>query len=339
MSNAPTNDEPKRDNTSSGTSNLSREKIQQLLAAVGSKPAEDTTQIEAAEYNWQQPHRFSGAQLQKLDDFTKEVAAALAEKFALLCHNDFNVTISSTTEHFAAELIDQALENEQNNYYLAFGPDPEHLCGLISIPPQTATAFVTQLLGDSESEKDSSEGLSQLEESLLSDTASAIIQAASDSHNSCDFQPAEAIVRGQFPLELQGTEELCKITFSLEKTDSENPDKFDKFGEAHLLVLCDILEPVVGKTTQDAGGFSAKDISKAILNHLQHMSVSVTAQLSSTVLTFEQIMNLQVDDILLLDKRIDEPIELTVEGRTILHGQPAKLAGKYAVVIAGITNA
>jgi flagellar motor switch protein FliM len=336
MSSAPTNDDPKRDNAGSGTSNLSREKMQQLLAAVGSKPAEDTTQIEATEYNWQQPHRFGGVQLKKLDDFTRAIATALAEKFALLCHSDFNVAITSTTEHFAHELIDQISGSEQNDYYLAFGTDPEHLCGLISIPPQTATAFVTQLLGDSESEKDSSEGLSQLEESLLSDTASVIVRAISDSHSSYDFQPAEAIVRGQLPLELQGTEELCKITLSLEKTDSETPDKL---GEAHLLVLCDTLEPVVGKTTQTADGFSAKDISKAMLDHLQQMSVSLTAQLSSTVLTFEQIMNLQVDDILLLDKRIDEPIELIVEGRTILHGQPAKSAGNYAVVITGITNA
>jgi flagellar motor switch/type III secretory pathway protein FliN len=175
-----------------------------------------------------------------------------------------------------------------------------------------------------------------LEESLLLDIASDIIEALSVSSRSYEFQPAQAIVRGQLPLELRVTEELCKITFAFEKADSENPDKF---GEAHLLILCDTLEPVLGKAAQVADGFSAEDVSKAILDHLQQIYVSVTALLSSTVLTFEQIANLQVDDILLLDKRIDEPIELTVEGLTILHGQPAKLAGKYAVVIAGITNA
>ena len=59
---------------------LSREKIQQLLAAVGSGPKEDTTQMEAADYDWQQPHYFSSEQLKRLDDLAKEAAKEIAEK-------------------------------------------------------------------------------------------------------------------------------------------------------------------------------------------------------------------------------------------------------------------
>jgi flagellar motor switch protein FliM len=44
-------------------------------------------------------------------------------------------------------------------------------------------------------------------------------------------------------------------------------------------------------------------------------------------------MNLEVDDILLFDRRIDEPIELTIQGQPIFCGQPAKSAGRYALVI------
>lgn len=303
------------------------EKIKQLLAAVGSRPADDAEQIEATEYNWHQPHCFSSDQLTELDAFLKETAATIAQKLAALCHSDFNVTIASTTQHFASELISQAVESEQNNYNLAFGTDDDHQCGFISTPPETAITWVTQLLGDSESEKDSSRDLSQLEESLLLDITSAIVEALSDSYESYDFHPAESIVRGQLPLELQGTEELCQITFNVEKADSENSS------QAHLLILCDKLEPVVGKTAQAVAGCSAAEIPKAILNHLQQVPVSVTAQLASTMLTFEEIMSLQPCDVLLLDKKIDEPIELIVQGRTLLRGWPAKSAGTHAVVV------
>jgi flagellar motor switch protein FliM len=44
-------------------------------------------------------------------------------------------------------------------------------------------------------------------------------------------------------------------------------------------------------------------------------------------------MNLQADDILLLDKRVDQPAELIVDGRTVYYGYPAKSEGKYAVTI------
>ena len=307
--------------------NLSRKKIQQILGALSSGPImEDTTQIEAAEYNWQQPHYFTRSQLHMLDDFTKKTAKTIAQKFAALCHGDFNVTIVSTAQHFANKLLDQVFENKQNDYYLAFGTDEAHPCGLISIPLKTAFIWATQLLGDTESKEDSRSDLSQLEESLLLDIGSAIVEALSDSHSDCDFQPAKNIVRRLLPLELKGTEELCKITFNVKKSDSDDT-------EAYFLILCNALEPVVGRTAQATDKFSAEDISKAILNPLQQMSVFVTAQLASTVLTFDEMMSLQVDDVLLLDKAVDKPVEVMVNDQMAFRGQPAKSAGRYAVVI------
>ena len=311
------------------TNNLTREKMQQILAAVGPQRAVDDTQIDTAEYDWHQPHYFSNYQLKELDSFTEKVADAITKKFAELCRTDFNVTIDSTTQHFADKFLEQLSSDEPQhteNYYLAFGADQEPPSGLISIPSQTAITWTTQLLGDTESKEDSRSDLSQLEESLLSDIGSAIVEALSDSHSDCDFQPAKNIVRRLLPLELKGTEELCKITFSVKKSDSEDT-------EAYLLILCNDLEPVVGRAAQVTDKFSAEDISKAILNHLQQMSVFVTAQLASTVLSFDEMMSLQADDILLLDKAIDKPVEVMVNDQMAFLGRPAKSAGRYAVVI------
>ncbi len=44
-------------------------------------------------------------------------------------------------------------------------------------------------------------------------------------------------------------------------------------------------------------------------------------------------MSLGVGDILLLDKKTDEPVELVVEDRVLFRGRPARSGGKYAVVI------
>ena len=315
--------------SSTATNKLSREKIHQLLTAVGSQPTEDTAQVEATEYNWHQPHYFDHNQLNKLDEFTKNLATVVAEKFTYFCHGEFDVTVVSTTQHFASKLLAQALDSKENDYYLAFGTDQEHPCGLIGVPTQTAFMWTTQLLGDTESEEDSRVDLSQLEESLLLDIASTIVKAFSDIYGDSDFQPGQSIVRRLWPIELKDTEELCKITFQVKESQRENSS------EAYVLVLCSQLEPIVGKAEQVVGGFSAENVSKAIFGHMQQMSVSVTAQLASIALTLEEIMSLEVDDILLLDKRIDEPVELIVNGRPVLRGRPAKSAGKYAVVITG----
>ncbi|MHC4241083.1 MAG: FliM/FliN family flagellar motor switch protein [Planctomycetota bacterium] len=316
---------------SEGTKNLSKEKIHQLLIAVGSGPLEDTTGIKATEYNWNRPHYFDRKQLNRLDDFTKKVARSMSVKFVDFCHSEYDVNVVSIEQHFAAELVDQAMESGQNDYYLAFDSDLDLPCGLISIPTQTAFIWATQLLGDPESEvDDSGRDLSQLEESLLLDLLSALIKAFSQ--NKWDFQPDKNIARRLFPIELKGTEEICKITFDVKKADQE------KGTETYILLRCSKLESVVGKSEQAAGGFSADDISKAILANMQNMPVFITAQLASTVLTLKEIMSLEVGDILLLDKKVNESIELITSGRTALLGRPARLAGKYAVVIEELCN-
>ncbi|MGB2866186.1 MAG: FliM/FliN family flagellar motor switch protein [Sedimentisphaerales bacterium] len=309
------------------TNSLSREKIQQLLTAVGSEPTEDITQVEATEYNWHEPHYFNSEQLVKLDDFAQTAAAAVAEKFSKFCRSELNVTIASTTQHFADEFLNKPSDSEQKDYYLPFGTNQEQMCGLIGIPEQAALNWARQLLGDSESEKDPGRDLSQLEESLLLDLVSALVEVFSGLDESFDFHSAKSIVKGQWPLGVEGTEELCKISFDVKKADSE------KSFETYFLILCSELESVVGKAEQDSADFSAEDVSKMILGHLQEIPVLITGQLASAVFTFEEIMNLQADDILLLDKRVDQPAALIVDGRTVYYGRPAKSAGKYAVTI------
>ena len=86
--------------SSQGSNSLSSEKVQQLLRAVGSKSEEDTSQIDAPEYNWLEPHYFNRMQLMNLDDFAERVASAMAAKFSDFCGNEFEVTITSISQHF-----------------------------------------------------------------------------------------------------------------------------------------------------------------------------------------------------------------------------------------------
>lgn len=311
--------------STSDTDNPSRQKIQRLLDAVGVESEEDTKcNIDAYDYNWNQCHYFNSSQLEELTSFTEKVAQSCARKLTQFYHSDFSVSIVSTTQHYAGELMGRG--KTRGNYYLAFGTDPGQPLGLVGIPDQTAIVWATELLGDSKSAEDSDRDLSPLEKSLLYDSASGIAQALSESFDHCDFQPAAEIVKDQMPLEFKGYEELCKITFSVKKSGSEAAS------EAYFLILCNELQPAMEENAT-AQVLSAKDISNAMLNHIYEVPVLVKAQLDSTVFTFEDIMNLGVGDVLLLDKKTDEPIDLIAEDRILFRGWPAKSAGKYAVVI------
>jgi flagellar motor switch protein FliM len=308
--------------------NPGRERLNQLMKAARARPGRDEAPPEAPQYNWHEPHYFSRAQFLKLNDFVKRAMAALAEKFSGFCSSEFEVAADSVTQHFASEFATPASGGAASDYRLPFGPDPEHPCGLIGLPDETALIWARQLLGDAESDKGSGKTLSQLEESLLLDLASALVEGFSHSGAGAGLHLAGSIVRGLWPLPAAGTEELSKISISVKRTGSQDASK------AYFLITCEMLKSVIGLGAKTSAQFSANDVSRAILSHLQTMPVTVTAQLASTTLTFGEVMNLQVDDILLLDKKVDEPAELIIDDRTVYCGWPAKSAGKYALTIA-----
>jgi flagellar motor switch protein FliM len=307
--------------------NLSREKIQKLLSAVGTKPAPDDSQIEAKELNWCEPHYFSNEQLQKITLFTEKLAQALAKKFTDFCRSRFEVTIGSTTQHFANDFFSQSAKDGGNIFYLSLSAEQNQPFGLLGIPGPTAILWTKQLLGDSDSEDGSERELSRLEKSLLFDLACALVQALSQVYSVDQIRPASSFAGTQRPSDFDGTEELCRISYNVKRAETDNS------AAAYFLIPCRKLEPVVGISREAAAKPSKENTADMILQHLGYTPVRVTVQLAGVELSFEEMMDLQVNDIVILDKKVDEPVELIVEGRTVCYGWPVKSAGNYAFTV------
>ena len=314
---------------SEAQNNSNRARLQQLLASIGSGQTETNADIpEEDVYNWNQPHCFNNEQLKKLDNFTKKLIATIGHKLSSMCQLDFKVGITSTSQLFIDELFYNHSEKHSDDYYLAFGRPGEFAYGAIGIPTGTALLLTTPMLGsDDTSENDSGKKLTDLERALLADIACSIVNVFSDSHDSFDFEASKNLEHGIIPLHLDGTEEMYKITFNIQKQDS------DDSSEARILIPCRILDIIAEKNTYYENKFSKADISRSILESLQKVPVAVTGRLDYIQLTLEEAMSLQPGDILLLDRKIDEPIEAVVEGLTVLRGTPAKSAGKYAIAV------
>lgn len=310
-------------------SEASKSRIQQLLAAIGTKAHEDV-KIDAADYDWHQPHFFTASQTIKLAKFAAKVASLTAAKFGSLCQHKFKVTITSTTEHFAGQFLGQEPSDQSQNpgnYYLSFRLGQEAPCGFISIPPQTAAIWATQLLGDADSTQDSDKPLSDLEASFLFDMASLIVKAITETGEKGPFTVATDNLTNTLPLQLNGSEEFCKITFQVKKSGSENGP------EAHILIMCETLAEALGESSQSTGKFSTETIARAMQNHIETIPVPVTVNLANVAVSVEDVLNLAIGDVLLLDKKINEPAQLIAAGKTVCRGLCAKLAGNYAISV------
>jgi len=314
--------------TSLAQDNLTQEKIQQLLAAVGSSPDKDMQQeAGVTEYNWQISHYFNHDQLGKISKFADGVAKNIAEKFKQIYNSDFEVTVSSTVLYFASELIKS--DSNAKSYFIAFGDDKQQI-GLITMQAQTAILWATQLLGDNQAAQDTERELSQLEQSLFLDITSALIGAFSGAYTSKNLIPVGEIIMGKIPMEIDNSSELCKITIGIKKAGSE------VVSEVCFWVFCEKLHQVAEQ--KQADNISPQNVSKAMMNYVATVPVTVTALLAQVGFNFQQLMTLQVDDVLMLNKKITEPAELIVEGKAVFKGRLAKSDSKYALLVTELCN-
>jgi len=307
---------------------LGNARISQLLAAVGSTHATDETPPQTAPYDWHDPHSFNASQRGRLVQVWGQVAARMGEILTRSRGSSFEVSMKTFTQHYAGDLC-RRLELDLD-YCLTFAPDKGLPCGFVSIASPTALAWVTWLLGDSDSAHDPSRALSSLEESLLSDLVTAVLEAflapLRASHN---LRPAGPFGKGQPSLQFERSEEVARIVFAAQSAEPGEP------AEIAFVLPCSRLAVLAGKTvaTATAPKVSPQELSRVLMEHLQEVPVTLRATLASTTLSFQEVLDLGPGDILLLGKPVEGPAELTLNGRVAFRARPARAQGRYAMVI------
>lgn len=305
---------------------LTVEKVQQLMACIAVPKGQPVDQMDAAEYDWMQPHYFTREQLEKLNDFTQSMSSALADTFAQSLRSNFEVQLHEITQHYAQKFIAQIFESAQKDYYLILKDEKGTSCGLIIAPKETAAGWLKLLLGESEAKEDADQQISQLERFLLCDIVRHLAEAITSSDQRLSLTATKTLLSENFSLDIGGSEELCKITFDIKQKNTEQSQ------QVHLLLPCSKFLPIVG-SARSKKTLTPEQVKNAILEHAKQLPVSITARFASTELKFEQVLTLQKGDILMLDRKISEPLELVVEGKIRYLANLVKSGGRLAVKI------
>ena len=305
---------------------LNSSNFRRLLAAVGSDHAAEPASTEAAKYNWRSPHYFNEDQYNRLAAVMSQVAAAIGAGFSRSFNKELTVAPASIAQHFTGPLRDLGIAG--GRYYLMLTAGKDKPCGFLSITPETALRWVKRLLGDAGSDAATNRALSSLEESLLVDLVTAATDAfLSPLRAHQELRPGDRMVRGEPAVCFEPAQEVCMIVFAVTGGESNEKD------EVLFLLPCSLLAPLVGKGRQTLPQASPEELSRTLVEHVQQMPVTITARLACTTLSFEELLELDGDDTLLLDKSLDEPIDLLVGNRIVFRGRAARSGGRRAVVI------
>ncbi len=303
---------------------LSRKNLRQLLASVGSMAA-DVPAPEYTEFDWNACRCFSTEQLDELSTLVQPMGTTLAEVFEGVCHRSFDVTVQPV-EQVSVRVLMEDVSADAAGYLLRLGRDMDEPCAAFWIPGETARLWAQLLLGDSDAAEGAESRLSALEESLLCDLATAYVGALAAIDPAFDLQSEAELSTGELPQEWDPGEAFIKIVLAVKPADTEHTS------EAVLMLPCTSFSSLLAQAGQ--GEESADtDYSSRIMGNMHGLPVSMTVRLSSVVLTLEELMSLHADDVLVLDQRIDQGMDVVLDERVVFRGVPGRSQGRQAILI------
>lgn len=302
--------------------------LQRLFAAArSSAQSTGAEQVEAIDFDWFAPQHFTRDQLERLSEFAQELAGHVSRSLTATLHSEVIVQSDQVGQYYGQALTESV--NAAGSYAGSILDAEGNACGLIVMPSACASGWVSQLLGVPAETSDGQRELSGLETDLLADVMAAVVKGlsrASQQAGGGKFSLDQKVVKDQLPLPGGDASEFCKITFQQVEVAEDQA--------MPMILQSDALDGICQeKGVGDQGGDKAIDTRSLIIEHLQKATVTATAWLGEARASMKDILAMEPGDVLLLQRKMNEPIDLEVKGRYVLSGLPVAFNENYALQV------
>lgn len=310
-------------------SDAHRQVLQMIRQAAGvGTPAPDGDG-DAVDYPWDVPQRFTPRQSETLRKFAGRAAETVAKRAGRLLNEEWSVSSAEITQQFAPKVRSELAESGEFLIPIASGSDQP--CGTLAVAVQQGTAWVQHLLGGSGSAGDAEKELSALETAILLDAVSSLVvgisEAAAD-YGGLDLRVIGDILRGE--LELFSDESMDYTRFDFQFAHGDSTMALSIVISSQLLVP--ICAPAVAGESQEPQGPGEDE--RRMRGHIDLAYLLVDVELGTARITMRDIMALSPGDVMLLDKKVNEAVDLRVRGVGICRGFPVRCGEAHGFRVA-----
>ena len=316
---------------------LSQNQIDELLKQMqsGKVDAEIDTAPKIKEYDFKSPKKFTKEQLKALDSLHENFSRGLSSYFTSILHNVCEVSV---------------LQIEEQRYYEFSNALPENtLVGVIDLQSEDGkvadTSFIMdvsasfsfmtidRLLGGNGRLIVPERNFTEIEMAIMEDVVQAMIQYLEEAW--CNYIPVtttlNSIETNARLLQTYSPQEIVVIV----ALDVQLPD-FK--GAITLCFPAEGLEGVVdsfkiwhsrSSKQQDANKNQEQQVS--IMETIKQSDLEIGAVLDRFEMSLEDILQLQVQDVIALNKKIDDNIDIMVEGDPWYHAKLGKSKLKKSI--------
>lgn len=284
-------------------------------------------------YNFRRPDRIPREHIRSLFLMHDLFAHSLSSSLPILMRTVSSVSLVS-------------LEQQPYSEYLSSLPDPtamftlsmHPLPGLAAIELNPAVAFpvIDRMLGGAGQAIEEERAVTEIEQRILEGFLKVVtddLQAAWKPLIELDLQILGRETRPQMLQIVSPNEAVLVIVFQMQIAESR--------GTVSLCLPAITLEPVIQQLSQSVYS-NSREVSpgqtRAILDALIHVKFPVTGDLSPTRVSMDDLMNLAPGDVLRLDHRIEDDIEIKVGGITKFHGNLLSKERRTMLAVTGMVE-
>ncbi len=290
-------------------------------------------QSEISNYDFRRPNRISKNQVRTLQTVHESFAEVFGYFLVSKLQTVVSITVTSVDQLFYSEFI---LSVSNPSCLYVFEIEGTDGSGILEISPQLALTVMERLLGGSAEVQAKPRSITPIEQAVI---RGVVEHALFDLRNAwrsiadLSFKYQRLEMEADFVQVAPSSEIVVVISFDV------------NIGvHTYLMNLCFptfALEEVLARlnrqqvttTALKIGPDRVKENMKLIHNQMSSTFLPVVAELGKASITVKELLELKSGDVLKLNKRINEEIEVLIRGKRKLAGRPGTVEGKKAVRI------
>lgn len=288
---------------------------------------------EVSNYDFRRPNRISKNQVRTLQTVHESFAEVFGYYLVSKLQTVVSISVTSVDQLFYSEFI---LSVSNPSCLYVFDIEGTDGSGIMEISPQLALVIVEKLLGGAGEVQPKARSITPIEQSVVRgviEHALADLSTAWRSITELDFKYQRLEMEADFVQIAPSSEIVAVVSFDV-----------NVGVHTFLMNLCFptfALEEVLARLNRQHVTTSSLKLSDRRLREnmnimKQQMSTTylpIVAELGKASITLKELMELKEGDVIKLNKRINEEIELIIAGRRKLAARPGNIESKRAVRI------
>lgn len=312
---------------------LTKEEMSSLLEPSDNSP--DTgKRRRVMPYNFRRPDRIPREQIRSLYLMHDLFALSLSSSLPILMRAMSGVTLISVEQQAYSEYL-QGLNDPTALFTLSMHPLPG--VAALELSPSVAFPVIDRLLGGLGENLEQSRAVTEIEQRILEGFVKVITDDLRTTWKPLADLDLQILGRETRPQMLQivaPNEAVLTIAFQVQIAETR--------GMMNLCLPAITLEPIIQILNQSVYSRSREvppEQTRVLLDILTLVKFPVAAELRGTKASMDDLMSLSPGDVLRLDHRVDQPLEVSVGGHVKFYGNLLAQERRTVVNITSLSEA